>query len=161
VRRRGHANGNWVSRLFGRHRAAGSVRPEDSPRVSEGAERYAGSRNKTAVKVLKRGALRGFRLNGWQRIGIVLSVLWAIVGGTIGWKHAHDEADAAFRSCIDGVQSAAQLQACRDVHFQAIAMPRGISAAIIAFFPILVVWVLIFGVVGIVRWIRRGFQPSP
>jgi hypothetical protein len=25
--------------------------------------------------------MRGFRLNGWQRIGIVLSVLWAIVVG--------------------------------------------------------------------------------
>ena len=26
-------------------------------------------------------AMRGLHLNGWQRIGIVLSVVWAIVGG--------------------------------------------------------------------------------
>jgi hypothetical protein len=105
--------------------------------------------------------MRGFRLNGWQRIGVVLSVVWAMVAGTFAWKHAHDQADAAFRSCIDGVQTAAQLQACRAVHFQAIAMPRGISAAIVAFVPILVAWVLIFGIVGLVRWIRRGFQSAP
>jgi hypothetical protein len=38
--------------------------------------------------------MRGFRLNGWQRIGIVLSVVWAMVAGTFAWKHAHDQADA-------------------------------------------------------------------
>ena len=33
--------------------------------------------------------MRGFRLNGWQRLGIVLSVLWLIVG-TI-WAYAADQ----------------------------------------------------------------------
>ena len=28
--------------------------------------------------------MRRFRLNGWQRIGIVLSVLWVVVGGV--WR---------------------------------------------------------------------------
>jgi hypothetical protein len=34
------------------------------------------------------------RLNGWQRIGIVLSVLWAIVGGLWGYHIATQEAVA-------------------------------------------------------------------
>jgi hypothetical protein len=28
---------------------------------------------------------RRFRLNGWQRIGIVLSAAWALLGGILGW----------------------------------------------------------------------------
>ena len=42
-------NGNWVSYLFACHRATGSVRAENSPGVSEGAKRYAGSRHEAAI----------------------------------------------------------------------------------------------------------------
>jgi hypothetical protein len=51
---------------------------------------------------------RGFRLNGWQRIGIVLSVVWA-VGATI---YAHHVAFASAEQLGDGVY-----HACFDVAF--------------------------------------------
>jgi hypothetical protein len=43
---------------------------------------------------------RGFRLNGWQRIGIVLSVVWAIVGGLWGMKQAVAPAWRQFNACM-------------------------------------------------------------
>src|SRR5262249_29638213 len=48
--------------------------------------------------------MRGVRLNRWQRIGIVLSVLWAVVGGLWGYHLATQEAIATplahYKSCI-------------------------------------------------------------
>jgi hypothetical protein len=47
--------------------------------------------------------VRGFRLNGWQRIGIVLSLGWA--GGTAGnawqsWGDRKDDLDKAYFNCL-------------------------------------------------------------
>lgn len=99
--------------------------------------------------------MRRFRLNGWQRVGIVLSVVWVIVGGTWGWRHANDQTDANFRVCIAAIQTASDLQSCRETRFRALAT-KGNSAAFVALAPILVVWLLVYALVALVRWIRRG-----
>jgi hypothetical protein len=104
--------------------------------------------------------MRKFRLNGWQRIGIVLSVVWIIIAGSWGWRHAYDQADANFRLCVAAIETASDLQSCRETRLRAIAVPRGASAAVVALAPLLIVWLLVYGLVVLVRWIRRGFHPS-
>ena len=48
--------------------------------------------------------MRRFRLNLWQRIGVVLCLVWMVIGGSWGWRHAYDKADAEFRVCIAAVK---------------------------------------------------------
>ena len=105
--------------------------------------------------------MRRFRLNRWQRIGVVLALVWIVIGGSWGWRHAYDKADAEFRVCIAAVKSVADVQACRDTRFRAIAVPRGVSAAIVALAPITVVGLFIYGLVWLVRRIKRAFSPEP
>ena len=104
--------------------------------------------------------MRGFRLNGWQRIGIVLSVVWMIVGGAWGWRHANDKVDADFKLCITQIQTASDVQACRAKRAEAL-VPRWFGAAVVALAPITVVWLFIYGFVRLVRRIRRAFSPRP
>lgn len=104
--------------------------------------------------------MRKFNLGGWLRIGIVLSVIWIVIGGSFGWNHAYDGVDANFKQCVTAMKSAADLQACRDARNNALAVPRGVSAAIVAFGPLLVAWLALYGLALLVRWIRRGFQAS-
>jgi ketosteroid isomerase-like protein len=105
--------------------------------------------------------MRRFRLNLWQRIGVMLCLVWIVIGGSWGWRHAYDKADAEFRVCIAAVKSVADVQACRDTRFRAIAVPRGVSAAIVALAPITVVGLFIYGLVWLVRRTRRAFSPEP
>jgi hypothetical protein len=51
------------------------------------------------------------RLNRWQRTGIVLSVVWAIVGGTWGWRHAGDQITEDFKACVRAIETRSDLQA--------------------------------------------------
>ncbi len=49
------------------------------------------------------------RLNRWQRTGIVLSVVWAIGGGTWGWRHAEDQITEDFKACIRAIENSIRL----------------------------------------------------
>jgi uncharacterized protein len=105
--------------------------------------------------------MRRFRLNLWQRVGVMLCLVWIVIGGSWGWRHAYDKADAEFRVCIAAVESVTDVQACRDTRFRAIAVPRGVSAAIVALAPITVVGLFIYGLVWLVRRTERAFGPEP
>lgn len=94
------------------------------------------------------------------RIGIVLSVIWIVIGGSFGWNHAYDEVDANFKQCVTTMKSAADLQACRDARNSQLAVPRGVSAAVVALGPLLIVWLAVYALVLLIRWIRRGRQVS-
>jgi hypothetical protein len=78
-------------------------------------------------------------LSFWRRVGIVIALVWIVIGGSWGWRHAYDKADAEFRACIAAVKTVADVQACRDTRIRAIAVPRGVSAAIVALVPLTVV----------------------
>lgn len=105
--------------------------------------------------------MRKFRLTGWRRVGIVLSIIWIVIGGSWGWKHAYDKVDTDFKICVAAVQSAADLEACRDTRNSALAVPRGVSAAVVALGPLIVVWLVGYGFVLLGRRIRRRFRASP
>lgn len=89
----------------------------------------------------------------------MLSVVWIVIGGSWGWRHAYDKADAEFRACIEEIQSVADVQACREKRFRALAVPRGVSAAIVALAPLTVVWLFVYGLIFVARRIRRAFSP--
>jgi hypothetical protein len=125
--------------------------------------------------------MRGFRLNGWQRIGIVLSVVWA-VGAFIyardaAENRAEEFARSAYQICFDnarrvlGDESDPSAQSHYDAAlngcYAELQRTRAVwlagswgDAAITALVPIPVAWLLAWGLVALVRWIRRGFQPS-
>jgi hypothetical protein len=100
----------------------------------------------------------GFRLKRWQRIGVVLTLLWMIGGGIWGWRHAYDKVDAEFRACVAAIQTPADLQACRDTRFSALAVPRSVSAAAVGLVPPLAVWLAIAALIWLLRRIGRRFQ---
>ena len=109
--------------------------------------------------------MREFRLNGWQRIGIWLSVLWAISASQWFMLNVPSVNDPGISSVY--LQSISQPRAdhaaCQDraegfskeAHSEFLAAWSWIVLA-----PIIVIWALVYIVVWAVRWIGRGFQPS-
>jgi hypothetical protein len=102
------------------------------------------------------------RLNGWQRIGIVISVLWFIGGGIWGNDRGLHEGDwtvSDYKNCLDthpndwpGCQQKSEknyIWATRNHWY---------SAAIFAVVPIPIGWLLAWGLVSLTRWVRRGFN---
>jgi hypothetical protein len=106
--------------------------------------------------------MRGVHLNGWQRIGIALSVVWLIVGclyirhGQL--QNAAERSGITYSSCKDAVNDFASSQCI--AHAGTIyRMYEGSwdSAALIALIPIPIAWLFTYGLVAFVRWIRAGF----
>jgi hypothetical protein len=95
--------------------------------------------------------MRGFRLNGWQRLGIVLSALWVLVGGLWG-RHL---TVAPYFDCIKSAPNIDTMNFC-----ERYLQDWGSTAMLIALVPIPIAWLLVYIVVWTVRWIRRGFQPA-
>jgi uncharacterized protein len=104
--------------------------------------------------------MRRFRLNGWQRILIVLSVVWMIVGGLWGWRHANERADAEFKLCITQIQTVSDVQACRARRAGAL-VPNWFGAAVVALAPITVVGLFFYGLIFVARRTKRAFSPQP
>jgi hypothetical protein len=106
------------------------------------------------------------RLNGWQRIGIVLSIIWAISAAIYEISAMNDRYDAAFSAAFQPVFDRCEAPPstrtdCADVAGRvATAVPRESSwnLAIVALAPLPVFWLIAYALVGLVRWIRRGFS---
>ena len=109
--------------------------------------------------------MRGFRLNRWQRIGIVLSMLWAVVAGLWGNHIAIQEGGAIpiahYKLCISQPDyDDDQCSATFDEEYAVGVGDHWAFAAMAGLAPIPVAWLLVYIVVWTARWIRRGFQPS-
>ena len=112
------------------------------------------------------GAHRRFalRINGWQRIGIIASVLWAICAyfyafsveeKSLGQLNADIHA-SCFESAHDKVawqvcEDATMTQAINDLHFE-----RRLATAV-AVVPVPLAWGFVYFVLFLARWIKRGF----
>jgi hypothetical protein len=99
------------------------------------------------------------RLNRWQRTGIVLSVVWAIVGGTWGWRHAEDQITEDFKACVRALETRSDLQACRETRFRALTVRRAYSPALVGLAPIPVAWLIAHAMVALVGRIRGHGTP--
>ena len=91
--------------------------------------------------------MRGFRLNGWLRIGIVLAVVLALV---VSAKAIHEQARQVgfLQHCLIGSDT----DYCTENY--------GVSLWAVDIPFILFVLLLVYIMVWSVRWITRGFHPS-
>ena len=98
-------------------------------------------------------------LNGWQRIGIVASVLWAIGGGLWGTQNVVDPMKDEIHRCLVLHPANSDEIDCTQLYAPRLVETKYITLGI-ALVPIPFMWLLAYTVVWIGRWIRRGFEPS-
>lgn len=109
------------------------------------------------------GLMTRRRLNGWQRIGVVVSVVWLVLGWFIVANYLTHQADwvsAGYKACEE-IRPQVEWPVCEaDFH-------RNWTAAMRGFFwftligdtlPILVGWSLCYALIAIVKWVKSGFQ---
>ena len=113
--------------------------------------------------------MRGVRLNGWQRIGIVLSVVWALGAWLyvqqLDVEQAQRLKESAYRTCTDlqdqspdkGVSDCIKdAESVYDTSLQSNWSDKWVAALL----PIPIAWMITYGLIGLVRWIRAGFAPE-
>jgi hypothetical protein len=104
------------------------------------------------------------RLNGWQRIGIVASVIWAI-GAPIYLDHSAEQKatewfGASYELCRNNPSS--DPNRCLELasrQYDLVERYSLLSAngAVAALVPVGLGWLLAYALVYLVRWIRAGF----
>ena len=112
------------------------------------------------------------RLNGWQRIGIVASVVWVIGGGfwgnTVGLSQG-DYVKLTLEQCLAARSIQPDGTIPRDADWGPCYAkfekdwPEAVKdhwyyAAAFAFIPIPLAWLVVWGMVSLARWIRAGFS---
>ena len=107
------------------------------------------------------------RLNGWVRIGLIASVAWIFIGGYLGNASVIDQARDAVatksRNCNlypDGAaprNSRAECDRQVTAAWDSAVKYHWEAAAVVALVPIPVAWLLVWGLVSLVRWVRAGF----
>jgi hypothetical protein len=110
------------------------------------------------------------RLAGWHRVGIVLSVLWAIGAGiyqrNADIRRADEFSQLSFNVCAENERIRQQ----RDPNFSGSCTDRAVgkyqtflkgswgNTAILAFAPIPIAWGLIYLILAVMRWVSAGFR---
>ena len=104
------------------------------------------------------------KLGGWQRIGIVLSAIWLLLGFYLGNDRVIRQADWVGKSylrCIERPNSDGDK--CNETfdreYAQAISF-RWYEGLIVAVVPVLPAWPAAYGLARLVRWIKAGFERS-
>jgi hypothetical protein len=97
-------------------------------------------------------------LSGWQRVGIVLSVVWLLVGGYWGNSmglHKGDFAVTQFTVCMENSGSPNNASGvCLDQFdkdYAGAIKDHWREALIVGIVPIPVAWLLVYGLIGLVR----------
>jgi hypothetical protein len=121
------------------------------------------------------------RLNGWQRIGIVASVVWVIAGGCWGYNigyHEGGDVDRDFEQCRAGAQNWYQNQyqgtpryttgdlikdlgKCKSEYIKAnkeATSTGSLYAGLLALLPIPLGWFAVYKSIALFLWIREGFR---
>jgi len=112
------------------------------------------------------------RLGGWQRIGILLSVAWAVAGPIYlndrVYNNALKEYGLTYSLCRDS-QGAGDYDPARctkwadetqKIEMRNFAPIGSLGWALEATLPVVLAWILAYIIVGLWRWIRAGFKPS-
>jgi hypothetical protein len=118
-------------------------------------------------------------MNGWKRIGIVLSVIWSVGFTPWAWVTALENASAislsSFESCFDRYDASnalernkAKFEACMkpvNARFEADNLRLRSWAGVMPFVGIdlaiiLVGWLIVWGISAVVRWIAAGFAKA-
>jgi hypothetical protein len=108
--------------------------------------------------------MRGARLYGWQRTGIVLSVVWVLCVSMWFFQHIPNAnvpgIATVYLQCI-GEHNAKRRECRARAEWFGEEARSELTAGwpLAALGPILVVWPLMYLLAWTVRWIRRVFQP--
>jgi hypothetical protein len=102
------------------------------------------------------------RLNGWQRIGLVLSVLW-VIGSAIHERNkqvnaAHELFQFQYRMCLEKADS---MKKCGDTVSLQAAMDATASWSNVAFYafgPVIAGWLVALISIRTFRWVSDGFS---
>jgi hypothetical protein len=103
------------------------------------------------------------RLNEWQRIGIVLSVVWFVAGYNCGRDEIFNKlvriANLGHQACLSGTTDPAVCYAefVKDYPDErdALYWENGLIMGLV---PIPFAWLVVYAFIGLWRWIRRGFN---
>lgn len=105
-------------------------------------------------------------LNGWQRLGIIASVLWFVVGGYVKRERDIDRAGAAmalsYRICwkADAAHQQFDFANCDGPMLKSWNLALQDSwpnVFLLATGPILLAWPTAYLLIGLGRWVKRGF----
>ena len=114
------------------------------------------------------------KLNGWKRIGIIISVAWILGGGAYTYQSGLDSRSkwiVAQHVACDNDSAVYHEDAARERAFNecnqiadeglAIALKEArISAVIVAFAPVPLGWGFAYLFLSLIRWVRKGFAVS-
>ena len=101
------------------------------------------------------------KLNRWQRIGIVISILWALAAAyhlrSTEMETGRHFLDLHYQACIEIERST--IEVCTaEMHksFDIWMKPNWGNISFIALAPIMLGWILVFIIIRIYRWIKAG-----
>ena len=106
------------------------------------------------------------RINGWQRIGIVLSITWIIGVGIVFSEKVRDDANAISSNRFDicrNIQNS-DFQTCSNQQWEVYKKlndPNWSMISIFALTPAVLGWLFVYMMLGIYRWVGRGFTNPP
>jgi hypothetical protein len=106
--------------------------------------------------------MSGRRLHGWARIGIVLSTVWAISGSLWALNLLFEPVYQNYATCRTLIiVSPSDCRQLFETQFADARQRRLTAVAVVGLGPIPVAWLLVYALVVLVRWIKRGFQDTP
>ncbi len=102
------------------------------------------------------------KLNRWQRIGVVLSILWTL-GAAYYERGAQMESgrqilELHFNACMEEVERPTA-ETCSDAmnkEFDVWMKPNWENIAFVAFAPVIFGWILFFIIIRVYQWIKAG-----
>ena len=118
------------------------------------------------------------QLNGWQRVGVVLSILWCFALGGItandyyqAYSHYSDEmkTKANFVACKQrrALSPDQSKEPCFISEEDAMGIPNRkpqlppvLSLLARLFLPVVLGWLLVLSTLRAVKWVRDGFKPK-
>jgi hypothetical protein len=102
------------------------------------------------------------KLSGWQRIGIVLSALWAIGASWVvrsdQVKVAHQLFESRANTCASKTGAFVQCLEAESWQSALDDTANWVDVAFVAIGPVVVVWLLVFLSARIIKWIAVGFK---
>jgi hypothetical protein len=114
-------------------------------------------------------------MNGWKRIGIIVSVVWILGAGIyaddseidrasrfIASTHVQCDNDLTVYKDLNAGDAA--FQRCNKTADDALALAINnarLDAAFVALVPVILGWPFIYLLLFVVRWVKRGFVQQP
>jgi hypothetical protein len=106
-------------------------------------------------------------LNGWQRIGVVMSFIWMIIGGLWAYRDtnitAYNSREVVYSFCKSDTPNPTfeYLVRCRkesDEIYEKVIKNRTENVIIVAFLPLPFLWVFVYLIILMLKWVRNGFN---